>query len=118
MPVSSSSPLLGVLLCLTVLGCEQQKPPAYTADFARRHHCPDGDVSTLDEGSGKKRVSGCGESELYVYECASRPPISRPEPRTPAVEPEPRSVPPTSEGETGCAWTRKRSEEPSWPPEE
>lgn len=78
MPVSSAS-LLGLLLVLVALGCEGQKPPAYSTDFARRHHCPDSSVSTYEEGSGKKRVIGCGESELYVYECASRPPMGRSE---------------------------------------
>jgi hypothetical protein len=101
-----------VLFCLGALGCNQPKPDAPTADFIRRHECSEGKVSTLKEGPERMRVTGCGQTEVYIHECAngsvqppSRSELSVPPPiAEPRVTPQPSNIP----NQVGCAWSREK----------
>jgi hypothetical protein len=104
--------LVLVVSSLVGLGCTKpKKPPATVVDFAKRHHCPEGQVRSQEEGASRARVSGCGQSDVYVYECAgsSTHTATRPDPNEPSPEPEPNIARATSvPDQTGCAWTREK----------
>lgn len=90
--------------------CSKPEPAAPTKDFAQRHQCPVKAVETDKEASDRMRLSGCGQSEIYVRKCENRP-VSVPEPQTSQLitEQEARHTPryrPTF-NESGCAWTRQ-----------
>jgi len=68
-------------------------------------------VETDKEASNRLRISGCGQSELYVRKCENRQ-ASFPERNVSELitEQEAKHTPrnrPTF-NETGCAWTRER----------
>ena len=101
--------LATTLLCLT--GCSKPKPNAPTQDFAQRYRCPVKTVSSAKEGSDRMRVSGCGESALYVRSCGNRggalpANIAHQAPNeADAKSPLPAQAP---YGEQGCAWARQQ----------
>jgi hypothetical protein len=101
--------LAATLLCLS--GCSKPQPNAPTQDFARRHQCPVKSVRSETEGSDRMRVTGCGESEVYLRTCGNRGAVApRSEARAPISESEARyssAHPPSAQ--TGCAWSRKQS---------
>ncbi|HYQ47217.1 MAG TPA: hypothetical protein VER11_34840 [Polyangiaceae bacterium] len=96
---------------LALAGCNKPQPNAPTQDFSRRHQCPATRVENEKIGSDRMRVSGCGESELYVRRCENRGGASPPiESHQPVTEGEARSSlphPPLSE--QGCAWARQQT---------
>ena len=110
---------------LGLVACAKPQPSAPVQDFARRHRCPVSLVESLKEGSSRLRVSGCGESDLYVRSCENKAPAA---PASPAQKPlseaevkfQPPSQPPFME--QGCAWTRPApralpppgTEQPKW----
>lgn len=104
--------LAASFLCL--IGCNKPQPNAPTQDFARRHQCPVKTVKFSKEGADHMRVTGCGESELYVRSCANRaavlPPSPSPQPMTEGEARLPRTAPPSSE--PGCAWAREQRPPP------
>ena len=98
-----------MLLCLA--GCSKPQPNAPSQDFARRHQCPVKRVESAKEGSDRMRVTGCGESELYVRSCENRAgafPVN--DTRQPVSESEARLSPPAPPpyGVPGCAWAREQ----------
>jgi hypothetical protein len=99
---------------VAALGCAKPKPAAPTADFMRRHSCPESKVKTLTEGSDKMRVTGCGSTEVFVYQCVNGSSHIGGEPTVPSPQPdpEPRSSQPspTTTLGGGCAWSRQRPE--------
>ena len=101
--------LATTLLCLPA--CSKPKPNAPTQDFAQRYRCPVKSVSSAKEGSERMRVSGCGESELYVRRCGNRggamPPSDAHQPITEQEARVPRTAPPPL-SEQGCAWSRQQ----------
>lgn len=115
MPNRSHSRWMLLLAAITahgLAGCSKPQPAAPTQDFARRHDCPVGSVEADKEASNRMRVTGCGESEIYVRTCGSRG-ASFPESdaRQPMTEAEGRhSSPrrPAFDG-SGCAWSRQQN---------
>jgi len=100
--------VLAVTLPMTA-ACSKPQPNAPSQDFAQRHRCPIGSLESIKEGTDRMRVSGCGESELYVRSCEN-PAGAQPPPRAdqPMTEGEARlSQPRPAYGEPGCAWTRE-----------
>lgn len=96
------------VLCLS--GCSKRPPNAPTQDFARRHQCPVTTVKSTEEASNRLRVTGCGESEIYVRSCENKPvafPAS--EAHQPILEAEAKNSPPLPLSEQGCAWTRQQA---------
>jgi hypothetical protein len=104
----------GTLLCL--YGCSKRQPNAPTQDFARRHQCPVSRVESAKEGSDRLRVTGCGDSELYVRGCGNRArAVPATEPRQPITEAEAKfsPAPEAPFSEPGCAWTRQQRTSPT-----
>jgi len=101
--------LAAAFLCLTA--CSKPQPNSPTKDFARRHQCPVSSVESTKEAWDRMRVSGCGESELYVQSCSNRGgALPANESRQPLSESEARlglSARPTN-AEQGCAWARQQ----------
>ena len=119
----SAARLLATLFValLLALGCSKPRPFAPTDAFASRHACPESRVERIDEGENRVRVTGCGESEVYVRDCENRPSASPAgkERRAPLSENEARfSGAPSAPAETGCAWSREE-ERPgtNWKPD-
>ena len=108
--------LATTLLCLSA--CSKPKPNAPTQDFAQRYRCPVKSVSSAKEGSERMRVTGCGESELYVRSCGNRGgamPANvahQPLNEADAKSPMPAQAP---YNEQGCAWARQQKR-PAPPP--
>ncbi len=109
--LTPAAPLLLVAM-LTASACSKPWASAPTEDFVRRHACPASRVETTKEGSDRARVTGCGDSEVYVRDCANRSSSfpGKPEPRAPLTESEARGLGSGNTGpaETGCAWTREQ----------
>ncbi len=103
---------LAAASALCFAGCSKPQPSAPTQDFARRHHCPVTQVEADKEGSVRMRVSGCGQSDVYVQTCensgASYPEsnVSAPITEAEAKHSSPRR---TTFIERGCAWTRAQN---------
>jgi hypothetical protein len=101
--------LATAFLCFT--GCNKPKPNAPTQDFAQRYRCPVKTVTSAKEGSDQMRVTGCGESELYVRRCGNRGgAMPANEGHQPLNEADAKSPPPApaAYGEQGCAWSRQQ----------
>jgi len=96
---------------LSLTGCSKPKPNAPTQDFARRHQCPATRVETEKVGGDRMRVTGCGESELYVRRCENRGSASPPfDSHQPVTEGEAKSsLPQPLNSEQGCAWARQQT---------
>jgi len=97
---------------LGLAGCSKPQPNAPSQDFARRHQCAVSAVTSDKEASNRMRITGCGESEIYVRNCEnSRPSAPVAEPRQQITEAEVRHASPraTSFSEQGCAWTRQQN---------
>jgi len=100
---------------LFLSGCNKPQPNAPSQDFARRHQCPIKMVESGKEGSDRMRVTGCGESEMYVRRCESRggalpanvahQPLSEADANLPQPSQAPFSEP-------GCAWARQQTMPP------
>ena len=95
---------------LCFVGCNKPQPNAPTQDFAHRHQCPVGRVESVKEGSDHMRVTGCGESEMYVRSCERRDVALPPrESHQPVTEGEARTAQPQQAfTEPGCAWARQK----------
>ena len=103
-----------IATCLCLAGCNKPQPNAPTQDFARRHQCPVGRVESAKEGSDLMRVTGCGESELYVRSCGNRGAAPPPTNMQPLTEGEAHlQTPQPPAGDQGCAWAREKPPAPA-----
>ena len=104
--------LVAPFSCLT--GCNKPQPNAPSQDFARRHQCPATRIQSSKEGLDRMRVTGCGESDLYVRSCENRGGASPPfESHQPVTEGEAHnSLPHPPPSEQGCAWAREQKTAP------
>lgn len=103
---------LAAVASLYSVGCSKPEPNAPTKDFARRHHCSENSVESEKEASNRMRVTGCGESEVYVHSCENRGVgLQVSESRQPITEAEAKHNSPRQPplGEPGCAWTRQQN---------
>lgn len=115
-----TAPLLLAALLLAS-ACGKPNASAPTEDFVRRHACPAKSVETIEEGRHRVRVTGCGESDIYVQDCANRSSQGPGEPATPMPlsESEARSSRTSTfaPAEAGCAWSREeKSPDANWRP--
>jgi hypothetical protein len=93
-------------------GCSKPQPSAPIQDFARRHHCSVSAVDSDKEGSDRMRVSGCGDSEIYVRMCETGgAPLPQNDARQLITEAEAKhsSARQATGSPGGCAWTRQKS---------
>jgi hypothetical protein len=104
---------------LIAAACSKPRAFAPTDDFARQHDCPASRVHHSEEGQGRVRVSGCGQSEIYVRTCENRAASVPPAKERPAfvTEQDQRLSGDqfaAAPGQVGCAWSRE--EMPAVPP--
>jgi hypothetical protein len=104
--------LLAAATVLCSVSCSKPQPSAPTQDFARRHQCAVTAVESQKEAPNRMRLTGCGESEIYVRNCENRG-VSYPDPQVsqPITEAEAKHSSPrrSNFNEQGCAWTRAQN---------